>query len=622
MTTFAPTFQMLPPHAIVPSPTNPRKHFDQAALDELASSIAATGVHTPVLVRPLPAYRLEDTAHLHPRPTHELVAGERRWRASVQAKAESIPAMVQELTDGQAREIQIIENLQRQDLTALEEAEGYQSLIDQGGMTAEQVASKIGKSRAYVYGRLKLLDAGQDVRDALRQGMIGREQALLLARIPSTLLQVKALKEIVRTNHPDGVMSARQAGEWIRAKYMLKIEQAPFDHTDASLSPRACTICPTRTGADPDIFMDVMGADMCTDPSCYDNKVQQHHARRRAQLEAAGHQIIEGDDAAELMPYPNSGPEGYARLDDVRDSPTNKPLREELAKLLEKGEVVPVMIVNPHKDGDVLACVPDDQVQHLLERAGRKKAAATAKEQHTADLAKQTEKRTKVLTNEYENAWRARLVGQIKDNLQEFGYGQAPADQVLHLLAQQELDGLYGANERALAELLGLGDIAPEEGLRQWLRTVALGNDPTWTISTALQLLAAHSGSTWSQYNEEQTADNNLMLAIGKGLDIDVGFIKTQVQAEITEREAQKALVPLAPAAQASKKPPAGARAKLVHLNPEDAMQGIACAMQSAEVEGVTSDDGAPDSYLGADAQSVVVSEEAWPFPKRKDGEA
>jgi ParB/RepB/Spo0J family partition protein len=633
------TFAQLPLHAIVPSPTNPRKHFDQAALDELADSIKATGVHTPVLVRPLPANRLEDTAHLQPRPTHELIAGERRYRASVLAKADTIPAMIRELTDDQALEVQIIENLQRQDLSALEEAEGYQSLIDHSGVSAEDVARKIGKSRSYVFGRLKLLDAGQDVRDALRQGMIGREHAQLLARIPSTLLQCKALKEIIRANHPDGVMSSRAAGEWIRKNYMLKIEQAPFDHTDTTLSPRACTICPTRTGADQDIFADVMGADMCTDPSCYDNKVQQHHARRRAQLEAAGHQIIEGDDATELMPYPNSAPEGYARLDDVRDSPTDKPLREELAKLLDKGEVVPVMIVNPHKDGDVLACVPEDQVPQLLERAGRKKAAEELK----AERQQLDEKRAKLdgeareieLRAEYERGWRERVLAAVIDGVRKEPEHEI-TDTQMRRLSGLLVDHIDQGVIVTLCDMLGVQASTDEEAghmgahehaLREWAR-VGNGHEPADTLT----ILNAATSAHWYQWMAKRPDDEaeELVHLLGAASDLRVALeqIKAQVQAEITERvtaeqaaaaDAAKALLPLAPAAQASgvrgeakgqgktgkagaKKRPAGASAQPAHLNAQEAMQGIAAALQGEEVGPASRPDGAASTDTGAQA--------------------
>lgn len=632
MTTLSLSFQMLPLHAIVPSPTNPRKHFDQTALDELAESIKATGVHTPVLVRPLPAHRLEDTAHLSPRPTHELIAGERRYRASVQAKEGTIPALIRDMADNQALEVQIIENLQRQDLSALEEAEGYQSLIDHSGVSAEDVARKIGKSRAYVYSRLKLLDAGQDVRDALRQGMIGREHAQLLARIPSTLLQCKALKEVIRTNHPDGVMSSRAAGEWIRRGYMLKIEQAPFDHTDATLSPCACSFCPTRTGADRDIFADVMGADMCTDPICYDNKVQQHHARRRTQLEASGHQIIEGKDATELMPYPNSGPEGYARLDDVRDSPTNKPLREELAKLLDKREVVPVMIVNPHKAGDVLACVPEDQVPQLLARAGRKRAS----EQLKAERQRLAEKRAKLdgdareieLRKEYEKTWRERVLAGVVDGVREEPDYEITRKLMIRL-SRLLIDEINNEVAVKLCGILGVepstdeeaGDTDPcEHALLEWAR---IGNG--MTPADTLTVLNAATGACWYGWmsrDDAKTEEYTKPLIDSTGrLLLDIDLVKFEVQAEITERvtaeqaasaDAAAALLPLAPAAQASgvrgeakgqkgkgKIRPAGASAQPAHLNAQEAMQGIATAMQGEEVGPASRPDGAASGAEG-----------------------
>ncbi|MEN9905696.1 MAG: hypothetical protein RLZZ555_2261, partial [Pseudomonadota bacterium] len=189
-------FDHLPLAVLVTSPTNPRKHFDHARLQELADSIRATGVHQPILVRPLPGSRMQETFDIHaasgglqPRPTHEIVAGDRRFRACQLAGLATVPAMVRALTDDQVLEIQIIENLQRDDLTELEEAEGYEALMQHSGLSADAVGAKIGKSRSYVYGRLKLLELGPDGREALREGRMDASHALLIARIPDTKLQ-------------------------------------------------------------------------------------------------------------------------------------------------------------------------------------------------------------------------------------------------------------------------------------------------------------------------------------------------------------------------------------------------------------------------------------------------
>ncbi len=646
------TFGMTRLDQIVTSPTNPRKTFNEASLKELAESIAASGVHTPVLLRPLPAHRLEDTANISPRPEYELVAGERRYRASLLAKVGTIPAMIRELTDDQALEVQIIENLQRDDLTALEEAQGYQALMDHSQIGADQVAAKIGKSRSYVFSRLKLLDMGQDCRDAMRDGLIDASKALLLARIPSTALQVKALKEIIRANHPEGVMSHRMAAEWIRSRYMLKIEQAPFDHTDTMLAPRACTMCPARTGADADLFMDVMGADMCTDPDCYNNKVQQHHGRRRAQLEAAGHKIIAGDDAKAVMPYAMGAPEGYARLDDAADSPTKDPLRKELAKLLNSGELVPVMIVNPHKEGDLIACVPESEVPNLLDRAGRKKAAETAREDRAAHVASieriDAEHREMELRKEFETTWRLRVLRAVIDGVQK------EPEQDLTATLHRRLAGLlidYVDHQVIvdLCDMLGVqastddeaGDMAPHEhGLREWACDMGNGLTPADTLT----VLSAASGAHWYAWmarskGEVEEAGAPLFDAT-IALDVDLGRIKAQVQSEITAREtaaadAAKADLPLAPAAQAKgvrggngkrakNKTPAGADAHKQRLSAQEAEQGIAAAMQgldddSGDCAAVDSGADAQDGEHGADDRTVP-----WPHPSdagdRADG--
>jgi ParB/RepB/Spo0J family partition protein len=122
--------ELLNPGQIIASTTNPRKAFDAAKLQELANSIASQGIHTPVIVRPLPASRLADTVGLKPRPEYELVAGERRLRAArlvlAQGPFAGVPAIVRSLTDAEVLDIQLTENMQRDDLTHLEESDGIQ----------------------------------------------------------------------------------------------------------------------------------------------------------------------------------------------------------------------------------------------------------------------------------------------------------------------------------------------------------------------------------------------------------------------------------------------------------------------------------------------------------------
>lgn len=276
------TFDTLRLDALVSSPTNPRKNFNPVKLQELADSIASSGVHQPILVRPLPGSRLQETFSIHgenglkPRPTHEIVAGERRYRASQLAKVDTIPAMIRALTDDQVLEIQIVENIQRDSLTELETAEGYKTLMEHNHLTAEQVGQKVSKSRSSVYGTLKLLDLHPFAKQYLRDETIGASAALLIARISDVLLQQKAAIQAASKDEAGHPPSIRTFQAWLRDNVMLDLSKATFPIESISLTAAgSCKTCKTRTGHDPDLFADVK-SDMCTHPPCYHLKAESH----------------------------------------------------------------------------------------------------------------------------------------------------------------------------------------------------------------------------------------------------------------------------------------------------------------------------------------------------------
>lgn len=377
---FGPSFALLPVDQIAPSPTNPRKYFDQTKLAELAASIAASGVHQPILVRPLPAGRLAETFNesrakgRKALPTHELIAGERRLRACKLAGVLTIPAMIKPLTDNQVLEVQIVENLQRDDLSELEEAEGYQALIAATGIQKEAIGDKIGRSRTYVYGRLKLLELTPPAREALREGKIDASRALLIARIPNDKLQIKALKEFTAEDYNgDARMSYRAAKAWIEQNVMLRLERATFSIVDATLVPEAgsCAECPKRTGNDRDLFADVDAPDLCTDTACFHGKEQAHNEQLVTKARASGMEVIEGEEALAIMPNKFS-----QRMDDWVDiDATNyrlpdidgeaSTLRQHLTEDEINGMVR--MLINPHTQ-QTMAIVPRDLYEMVLER--------------------------------------------------------------------------------------------------------------------------------------------------------------------------------------------------------------------------------------------------------------
>jgi len=164
-----------------PSPFQPRRQFDAAGLEALAQSIREKGVLQPLLVRPHP--RLIDT--------YEIVAGERRWRAAQLAQLHEVPVVLREIEDREALEIALIENLQRQDLSALEEAQAYQRLLEEFSYTQEAVAQALSKSRSHVANTLRLLDLPDPVKQLLDEGKLtaGHARALLTASDPLALAQ-------------------------------------------------------------------------------------------------------------------------------------------------------------------------------------------------------------------------------------------------------------------------------------------------------------------------------------------------------------------------------------------------------------------------------------------------
>ena len=355
---------------ITPSLTNPRKTFDPAKLAELATSIKASGVHQPVLVRPLPGSRMADTERT---VQYELVVGERRLRASALAGMDTIPAMVRTLTDDQVLEIQVVENLQRDDLTPLEEAEGYEHLMQHTGLSADELGAKVGKSRSYIYAKLKLLDLCQEVKQALRDGTVDASRALLIARIPDGKLQIKALSMATTPtgSHVDA-MGVRAFSTWLQQNVMLRLEHAPFQITDAHLVPAAgsCKECPKRTGAAPDLFADVASADICTDPACYHLKEAAHHAHLVHQAQAKGLKVLAGADAKAVVTHQwdRDALDGYTRLDSQRHDATGAPtsLRNLLAgvDLIASG-IQPVLIEHP-RSKELIEAVPTAETEALL----------------------------------------------------------------------------------------------------------------------------------------------------------------------------------------------------------------------------------------------------------------
>lgn len=200
---------MLPIGEVEPNREQPRRDFDQETLLQLADSIREHGVLQPILARPLPG------------GNYQIIAGERRWRASRIAGLGEIPVIVKELTDGEAMELALIENLQREDLNPVEEALGYQKLMDQYGNTQEEVARRVGKSRPAVANTLRLLQLPDQVLNYVKNGELSAGHARALLGVEGDRETVDLARELIRTG-----ATVRQA-----EKLVKKRSQPPQEKT-------------------------------------------------------------------------------------------------------------------------------------------------------------------------------------------------------------------------------------------------------------------------------------------------------------------------------------------------------------------------------------------------------
>jgi ParB family chromosome partitioning protein len=195
----------IPVDRVDPNPNQPRLAMDQTNLDELTSSVKQHGVLQPILVRPLPAGR------------YQIVAGERRWRAATAAGLKEIPALIEEIDDDTALEIAIIENLQREDLSPIDEAQIYDKMIRQHGYSIRKLAQKLGKDKGYLENRLRLADAPPEVRElvSVRKDTLSHAYELLKVADPR---KRKKLADMVARGELSLVKLREQIGETPRAK--------------------------------------------------------------------------------------------------------------------------------------------------------------------------------------------------------------------------------------------------------------------------------------------------------------------------------------------------------------------------------------------------------------------
>lgn len=355
MTTAAKTnaaaYSTIPVELVDESPLNPRKAFDAEELELLTQSVREKGIVVPVLVRPKG-------------DRYELVYGHRRLRAAKAAGLTHLPATIRELDDKQVLEVAILENCTRADIHPLEEGAAYRELHEKHGYTADEIAAKVGKSRETIYARMKLCALDGKAREALLEGKLSASVGVLLARIPNDELREKAATEMLRWRGYDGgPVSYRQAADFLERDFMVRLADASFDRKDAELVPKAgaCTACPKRSSAQPELFADVKSGDVCTDPPCFREKLAVHSKRVLADAEASGRTVLSPAES-EKASYHGGG---FVRLD---EKCWQDPKQRTYKKLL--GKHAPPPAIGVRKDGTVFEVLREKEAAKALEAAG------------------------------------------------------------------------------------------------------------------------------------------------------------------------------------------------------------------------------------------------------------
>ncbi|WP_349745357.1 ParB/RepB/Spo0J family partition protein [Roseateles cavernae] len=377
----------IPLGLLAPSPTNPRRKFDAAKLNELAEGIRELGgVFQPVLARHNPAF-----SEGNGQPRYEIVAGERRWRASKIAGMETLLTLVRDLTDAQALQIQLKENIDRESLHALEEAEGIRRLMATTGATIKEVMHILSKSRRWVFNRLSLLDLCDEVRQAFLADEFMPTIALLVSTIVNPADQIVAYKHIV-AGFGGEPLTFRAAEAYVRKEFMLRLSNAPFDIEATYHIAGPCSQCTKRTGANPDLFgeADVKAGDSCQDRACFHAKAGEQRDKQMDAARAAGHTVLEGEAASKLMPTPSVAPHGFLWLDQAQPGLTDdtRTLREIFGA--KQRDAITLELSN----GEIVSIVPEEAVRKILKAQALLRQEAPKPKRRVAELSPEAPKHT------------------------------------------------------------------------------------------------------------------------------------------------------------------------------------------------------------------------------------
>lgn len=339
-------YELVPIERVVESPLNPRRHYNEKRLGELAESIRQAGIISPLIVRGRDA-------------NYEIAAGHRRRRAALLAGLTEVPVIIRPMDDATFLEILNIENLQREDIHPLEEADGFARLLELPSYSTATLADRVGKSESYVQKRLALRGLIEPLRKLFVEERINISHAILLARLQAADQESLSklddrdpgpLWEDDWNNGRDNAwrpLPPAELARVIEAQVYLDLKGTPWNKADAELVPAAgaCMTCPKRTKANLALFDDVEKGDRCLDRACYESKRDAHLVQVQAKLQAKGAELPK----ISLGHHGGEVPKGVKQVHsyevrdkgDKDDRPTEKAL---VVAGPRRGEVVEVFV--------------------------------------------------------------------------------------------------------------------------------------------------------------------------------------------------------------------------------------------------------------------------------------
>lgn len=497
---------------LFPSPRNPRSSLDD--LEELTKSIRVSGVLTPLLVR-----ERADGGW-------EIISGHRRHAAARLAELDSVPCSVLDVGEVQALETNLTEQLQRKQLTPLEEGEACRELQELSGYSVDQVATKLGQSPSWVRRRLKLCTLAPEAKKALREGKLPYGAAVDLALLPTHKLQADALAHFFKYER-DEAPTAGNVIDFLQREFAKPLKSAPFDTKSETLVPEAgaCTKCPKNSSCGPAGLFDNFDPRhaTCSDVKCFEDKARATFDLRTAKAREEGAEVLPKTEAAKLFQYGDSLAYGSKFVDAARSPYEDGKNRTwgQIAKAIpEKNR--PQLVLAQDPSGALHELYDEKALRAAAQKhAGLKKSSSSSGSSYDVQAKAEAKKRRH----------REAVVGEILEAVVSAVAAKGGGLDLADLRALARAEDTAGELHEGISRALGLADKKAND-VEKWIDTKA-NAEQLQAFIFGQALLRACSG-VWKGIDED-------LVEVAKRYDLDPAkMLKARLDAEKAE-EALKA---------------------------------------------------------------------------------